>query len=51
MMWNVMKVLVETSCAAVLAAVLKNKDKYKNNKIGIIISGGNVDFKPLLHHL
>ncbi|MEO0341595.1 MAG: threonine/serine dehydratase, partial [Bacteroidota bacterium] len=31
------------SCAVPLAAVLKYKEIFKGQKIGIIITGGNVD--------
>ena len=43
-----MKVLIEVSCGTVLAALMKNKHKYQNKKIGLILSGGNVDMKPIL---
>lgn len=38
-----MKILVEPSSATVLAAILKNKDKFKGKNVVVIISGGNVD--------
>ena len=45
--WERMKIIVEPSSAVPFAAVLKNKEEFKNKKIGIIISGGNVDVKKL----
>ena len=45
--WERMKIIIEPSCAVPLAAVLKNKHLFKNKKIGIIITGGNVDLKKL----
>lgn len=40
-----MKIVVEPSCVVPLAVVLKNKDQFKGKKIGIILTGGNVDLK------
>ena len=47
MIWERMKIIVEPSSAVALAAVLKRKDLFANTKTGIIISGGNVDFKSI----
>lgn len=38
-----MKILVEPSAAVPLAALIKNKKQFTNKKIGIILSGGNID--------
>jgi len=38
-----MKIIIEPSCAVPLAAVLKNADMFKGKKVGIILTGGNVD--------
>ena len=38
-----MKIIIEPSCAVPFAAVLKNADLFKGKKVGIILSGGNVD--------
>lgn len=45
--WERMKIIIEPSCAVPFAAVLKNKEEFKNKKVGIILSGGNVDVKNL----
>ncbi|MEM9679924.1 MAG: pyridoxal-phosphate dependent enzyme, partial [Bacteroidota bacterium] len=45
LIWERMKIIIEPSCAVPFAALLKNKEDYKNKKIGIILSGGNVDLK------
>ena len=45
--WERMKIIIEPSCAVPFAAVLKNKEEFKNKKIGIILSGGNVDVTKL----
>ena len=47
MIWERLKIVSEASCAVALAAVLKERDTFKNKKIGIIISGGNVDLNNL----
>lgn len=47
LIWNYLKIIVESSCALPLAVVLKNKPAFKNKHIGIIISGGNVDLDHL----
>ena len=38
-----MKIIIEPSCAVPLAAILKNPDLFKGKKVGIILTGGNVD--------
>ncbi|PKQ60634.1 serine dehydratase [Labilibaculum filiforme] len=45
--WERMKIIAEASSAVALAAVLKNKKKYQGQKIGIILSGGNVELSKL----
>ncbi|MCG8575189.1 MAG: pyridoxal-phosphate dependent enzyme [Flavobacteriales bacterium] len=42
-----MKIIVEPSSAVALAAVLKEKELFQQQKVGIIISGGNVDLSRL----
>ena len=42
-----MKIVIEPSSAVALAAVFREKEKFKNKRIGIIFSGGNVDFTKL----
>jgi threonine dehydratase len=42
-----MKIVIEPSCAVPLAALLKNKEMFKDQKVGIILSGGNVDLGKL----
>ena len=45
--WERMKIVVEPSCAVALAVIIKNKDRFKDKNIGVIISGGNVDLSQL----
>lgn len=42
-----MKIVIEASSAVPLAAVLANKEVFKNKKVGVVLSGGNVDLKHL----
>jgi len=43
LIWERMKIIIEPSSAVAFAAVLKNKEDFINKKIGVILSGGNVD--------
>jgi threonine dehydratase len=47
LIWQYMKIVVEPSSAVPLAAILANPDIFKNKKVGVIISGGNVDLTNL----
>ncbi len=47
LIWERMKIIIEPSSAVPLAAILENKGKFKNKRVGIIISGGNVDLTNL----
>lgn len=46
-LWSRMKHVVEPSGAVSLAGVLSSKIDIKNKKVGIIISGGNIDLTNL----
>ncbi|MVM32618.1 pyridoxal-phosphate dependent enzyme [Spirosoma sp. HMF4905] len=47
LVWERMKIVIEPSSAVPLAGVLKHKDQFAGQKIGIIITGGNVDLGKL----
>ncbi len=47
LIWERMKIIVEPSSAVALAGLYKERENYKDQKIGIIISGGNVDLGNL----
>ncbi|AQG80043.1 threonine ammonia-lyase [Spirosoma montaniterrae] len=47
LIWERMKIIVEPSCAVPLAVVLKHPDRFAGQKIGIILTGGNVDLGKL----
>ena len=42
-----LKIVIEPSSAVALAAVIKQKEHFKNKKIGVLFSGGNVDLSRL----
>lgn len=46
--WQVMKIIVEPSSAVVVAALLQQKLPQAGNRIGVILSGGNVDLQSLV---
>lgn len=47
LIWERMKLIVEPSGAVPLAALLQQKEQFKDQKIGVILSGGNVDLDVL----
>ncbi|MDP2082363.1 MAG: pyridoxal-phosphate dependent enzyme [Pseudotabrizicola sp.] len=47
MTWKRMKIVMEPSCAVPLATILKNKDVFRGRRVGVIITGGNVDLDSL----
>lgn len=47
LIWERMKIVAEPSSAVALAALIKEKHLFNNKKIGVIISGGNVDLNEL----
>ncbi|MVO14360.1 beta-hydroxyaspartate dehydratase BhcB [Parasedimentitalea huanghaiensis] len=47
LIWARMKIVVEPSSAVPLATILKNKDRFAGKRLGVIITGGNVDLDKL----
>jgi threonine dehydratase len=47
LVWERMKIIIEPSAAVPVAALLKDMGKFSGLKVGIIISGGNVDLDNL----
>lgn len=47
LVWERMKIIIEPSSAVPLAAVMENQKVFANKRIGIILSGGNVDLNNL----
>ena len=46
--WERLKILIEPSSATVLAAVLRHRERFAGQRIGMILSGGNVDLDNML---
>jgi threonine dehydratase len=42
-----MKIVMEPSSAVAIAAILKNPEVFAGKKVGVILTGGNVDLKKL----
>ena len=47
LIWKRMKIVMEPSSAVPLAAILKNKETFAGKRVGVIITGGNVDLDAL----
>jgi threonine dehydratase len=45
--WARMKIVIEPSCAVPLATILKNPDVFRGRRVGVVITGGNVDLDKL----
>ena len=41
--WQRMKIVIEPSSAVPLATILKNKELFAGKRVGVILTGGNVD--------
>jgi threonine dehydratase len=46
--WERMKIIIEPSSAVAVAALIRNKDMFKGKRVGVILTGGNVDLTDLL---
>ena len=47
LIWKRMKIVMEPSSAVPLATILKNRDVFAGKRVGMIITGGNVDLDKL----
>jgi threonine dehydratase len=47
LLWERMKLVVEPSGAVPLAAVLEHSDRFADHRVGLIVSGGNIDLGNL----
>jgi len=47
LIWERMKIIVEPSCAVPLACALRNPKKFAGKRLGVVLSGGNVDLANL----
>ena len=49
--WERFKIVIEPSCAVPVAAILNGQIDVKGKRVGVIITGGNVDLDPLFQSL
>lgn len=47
LIWERMKIIVEPSSAVALAALIKEREQFESQKVGIVLTGGNVDLDNL----
>lgn len=47
LIWKRMKIVMEPSSAVPLATILKNPDLFRGKRVGVIVTGGNVDLEKL----
>ncbi len=47
LIWKRMKIVMEPSSAVPLACILANRDRFRGRRIGVIVTGGNVDLDRL----
>lgn len=45
--WARMKIVMEPSCAVPLAVILKNPEVFRGKRVGVVVTGGNVDLDKL----
>ena len=45
--WQTLKQVIEPSCAVPLAVILKNPEVFRGKRVGVIVTGGNVDLDKL----
>ncbi len=47
LIWKHLRIVMEPSSAVPLATILKNRDVFAGKRVGVIITGGNVDLDKL----
>jgi threonine dehydratase len=47
LLWERLKLVVEPSSAIALAAVLAQRERFAGQRVGVVLSGGNVDLDAL----
>ena len=45
--WERMKIVIEPSCAVPMATILRNPEVFRGKRVGVVITGGNVDLDKL----
>lgn len=51
LLWRQLKQVVEPSGAVALAAVAAHPERFRGRRVGVVLSGGNLDIDGLLAHL
>jgi len=46
-LWSELKLVVEVSSATVLAAILQQRERFAGRRVGVVLTGGNVDLHAL----
>ena len=47
LLWTRLKIIVEPSAAAAFAGLLRNRNRFSGKRIGLVLTGGNVDLGAL----
>ncbi|MCX7512527.1 pyridoxal-phosphate dependent enzyme [Frateuria hangzhouensis] len=47
LLWQELKLVVEVSSATALAAILKARERFAGRRVGVVLTGGNVDLDAL----
>lgn len=47
LLWTELKMVVEVSSATVLAAILARRERFAGRRVGVVLTGGNVDLQAL----
>ena len=45
--WHHFRMLIEPSSATAIAAITEHREVFEGRKVGVIISGGNLDLEQL----
>jgi threonine dehydratase len=47
LLWQKLKLVVEVSSATIFAALLKQRQHFAGRRVGLVLTGGNVDIDAL----
>ena len=47
LVWQRMKIIIEPSSAVAVAVIVKNQEMFRGMKVGVILTGGNIDLRKL----
>lgn len=51
LIWGELRQVVEPSGAVALAAIMTRPERFRSSRVGVVLSGGNLDVSALLEHL